>query len=104
MHAGGWDGRAPDRSEPGRLPEVAPGARPGGAARLARLLVERYDGELLLMRRDAVLARPMAGAPSGGAAGAGGDLRAVGGAGLAEVAAPRREERAVRGRGVVRIR
>lgn len=99
-----WAGRAQDLSEPGRLPELAPGARPGGAARLARLLAERYDGEILLMLRDAVLARPMAGAPSGAAAGAGADLRAVGGAGVAEVAAVRLGERAVRGRGVVRIR
>ncbi|KJS51938.1 hypothetical protein VM98_34415, partial [Streptomyces rubellomurinus subsp. indigoferus] len=63
-----WAGRAQDLSEPGRLPELAPGARPGGAAGRARLLAERYDGEILLLLRDAVLGRPMAGPPPGAAA------------------------------------
>ncbi|MGA5820183.1 hypothetical protein ACPC54_20230 [Kitasatospora sp. NPDC094028] len=111
-----WAGRAQDLSEPGRLPELAPDARPGGAARLARLLAEHYDGEILLMLRDAVVARPVAGASSAAAVGSAADSAAGSGAGVgagaaggataavAGVAAARLGERAVRGRGVVRIR
>ncbi|MGW2378430.1 MULTISPECIES: hypothetical protein [Kitasatospora] len=74
-----WAAEAEDLSDPGRLPELAPAARPGRAAELARLLAERYDGEILLTLRGAVAARP--GADPG-----------------------RLGVRAVRGRGVVRIR
>ncbi|MGW7586342.1 hypothetical protein ACWGLI_35195, partial [Kitasatospora sp. NPDC054769] len=74
-----WAAQAQDLSAPGRLPELAPDVRPGGAAELARVLAERYDGEILLTVREAVTARP--GADPG-----------------------RLAVRAVRGRGVVRIR
>ncbi|MEU1283965.1 hypothetical protein [Kitasatospora sp. NPDC005856] len=74
-----WAAQAQDLSAPGRLPELAPDVRPGGAAELARLLAERYDGEILLTVREAVAARPRA------------DPGRLG-------------VRAVRGRGVVRIR
>ncbi|MBD0670881.1 hypothetical protein [Streptomyces sp. CBMA156] len=74
-----WAAQAQDLSAPGRLPELAPDVRPGGAAELARVLAERYDGEILLTLRDAVATRPSA------------DPRRLG-------------VRAVRGRGVVRIR
>ncbi|MEU3562447.1 MULTISPECIES: hypothetical protein [unclassified Kitasatospora] len=74
-----WAAQAQDLSAPGRLPELAPDVRPGGAAELARVLAERYDGEILLTVREAVAARP--GADPG-----------------------RLAVRAVRGRGVVRIR
>ncbi|MFJ9774681.1 hypothetical protein ACIRVF_26140 [Kitasatospora sp. NPDC101157] len=77
-----WAAEAEDLSDPGRLPDLAPRARPGCAAELARLLAERYDGEILLTLRDAVAARPGA---------------AVGAAGRLGV-------RAVRGRGAARIR
>ncbi|MFJ9695941.1 hypothetical protein [Kitasatospora sp. NPDC101183] len=80
-----WAVQAQDLSAPGRLPDLAPDARPGGTARLARLLAEHYDGEILLTLRDAVAARQRA-----GAAAALGDARLG--------------VRAVRGRGVVRIR
>ncbi|MFJ8473310.1 hypothetical protein [Kitasatospora sp. NPDC094011] len=74
-----WAAEAEDLSGPGRLPEVAPAARPGRVAELARLLAEGYDGEILLTLQGAVAARP--GADPG-----------------------RLGVRAVRGRGVVRIR
>ncbi|MGW2866941.1 hypothetical protein [Kitasatospora sp. NPDC001225] len=74
-----WAAQAQDLSAPGRLPELAPDVRPGGAAELARVLAERYDGEILLTVREAVAARPTA------------DPGRLG-------------VRAVRGRGVVRIR
>ncbi|WP_031068646.1 hypothetical protein [Streptomyces sp. NRRL WC-3742] len=80
-----WAVQAQDLSAPGRLPELAPDARPGGVARLARCLAEDYDGEILLTLRDAVAARQRAGA----------------GAALADA---RLGVRTVRGRGVVRIR
>ncbi|OEV36791.1 hypothetical protein HS99_0027695 [Kitasatospora aureofaciens] len=75
-----WAAEAEDLSAPGRLPELAPQARPGCAAELARLLAERYDGEILLTLREAVAART--GAADAGPLGV----------------------RAVRGRGVTRIR
>ncbi|MEV7597177.1 hypothetical protein AB0O91_07260 [Kitasatospora sp. NPDC089797] len=74
-----WAAEAEDLSGPGRLPAVAPAARPGRAAELARVLAERYDGEILLTIRDTVAARPG---------------RGPGRLGV----------HAVRGRGVVRIR
>ncbi|WP_316525908.1 hypothetical protein [Kitasatospora brasiliensis] len=74
-----WAAQAQDLSAPGRLPELAPDVRPGGAAELARVLAERYDGEILLTVREAMAARPRADPGGLGA-------------------------RAVRGRGVVRIR
>ncbi|MER7769142.1 hypothetical protein [Kitasatospora sp. NPDC096140] len=74
-----WAAQAQDLSAPGRLPDLAPEVRPGGPAELARVLAERYDGEILLTLRDAVAARPRA------------DPARLG-------------VRAVRGRGVVRIR
>ncbi|GAB7186722.1 hypothetical protein ATKI12_6553 [Kitasatospora sp. Ki12] len=74
-----WAAQAQDLSAPGRLPELAPDARPGGAAELARVLAERYDGEILMTLREAVAARPRR------------DPARLG-------------VRAVRGRGVVRIR
>ncbi|MFE4972375.1 hypothetical protein ACFRAR_09655 [Kitasatospora sp. NPDC056651] len=74
-----WAAQAQDLSAPERLPELAPEVRPGGAAELARVLAECYDGEILLTVRESVAARP----------------RAVPG---------RLGVRAVRGRGVVRIR
>ncbi|MFD5462011.1 hypothetical protein ACFWIQ_04155 [Kitasatospora sp. NPDC127059] len=74
-----WAAEAEDLSDPGRLPQLAPEARPGCAAELARLLAERYDGEILLTLRGAVAAPPAA------------DEGRLG-------------VRAVRGRGVVRIR
>ncbi|MFG2907790.1 hypothetical protein ACGF13_22340 [Kitasatospora sp. NPDC048286] len=55
-----WAAQAQDLSAPGRLPDLAPDVRPGGAAELARLLAERYDGEILLTVREAVAARPRA--------------------------------------------
>ncbi|MFI6154973.1 hypothetical protein ACIBCA_20030 [Kitasatospora sp. NPDC051170] len=80
-----WAVQAQDLSAPGRLPELAPHARPGGVARLARCLAEDYDGEILLTLRDAVAARQ----------------RARAGAALVDA---RLGVRTVRGRGVVRIR
>ncbi|MFE7532120.1 hypothetical protein ACFU7Y_41450 [Kitasatospora sp. NPDC057542] len=55
-----WAAQAQDLSAPGRLPELAPDVRPGGAAELARVLAERYDGEILLTVRETVAARPSA--------------------------------------------
>ncbi|MFH8387891.1 hypothetical protein ACH4E7_44655 [Kitasatospora sp. NPDC018058] len=80
-----WAAEAEDLSGPGRLPELAPEARPSSAAELARRLAERYDGEILLTLRDAV----GAGSSVRGDAGADGGRLGV---------------RTVRGRGVVRIR
>ncbi|MFJ8622419.1 hypothetical protein ACIRD3_06190 [Kitasatospora sp. NPDC093550] len=74
-----WAAQAQDLSAPGRLPDVAPDPRPSGAAELARLLAERYDGEILLTLREAVTTRPRR------------DPARLG-------------VRAVRGRGVTRIR
>ncbi|MEU8922939.1 hypothetical protein AB0D10_18680 [Kitasatospora sp. NPDC048545] len=74
-----WAAQAQDLSAPGRLPDLAQEVRPGGAAELARVLSERYDGEILLTLREAVAARPRP------------DPARLG-------------VRAVRGRGVVRIR
>ncbi|MFE4520318.1 hypothetical protein ACFRMQ_39915 [Kitasatospora sp. NPDC056783] len=74
-----WAAQAQDLSAPERLPELAPEVRPGGAAELARVLAERYDGEILLTVRESVVSRPSA-VPG------------------------RLAVRAVRGRGVVRIR
>ncbi|MEV7773804.1 hypothetical protein [Kitasatospora sp. NPDC086791] len=74
-----WAAQAQDLSAPGRLPYLAPEVRPGGTAELARVLSERYDGEILLTLREAVADRPRA------------DPARLG-------------VRAVRGRGVVRIR
>ncbi|RKT08769.1 hypothetical protein BX285_7135 [Streptomyces sp. 1114.5] len=74
-----WAAQAQDLSAPGRLPDLAPDVRPGGAAELARVLAERYDGEILLTLREALAARPRA-------------------------EPVRLGVRAVRGRGVVRIR
>ncbi|MEV7781155.1 hypothetical protein [Kitasatospora sp. NPDC088351] len=94
-----WGAQAQDLSAPDRLPAVALGAGPDGAAELARALTEGFDGEIVLTLRASVATRPRprprgatasAGAVVGGASGGGGP-----GSPPAEAIAPR----AVRGRG-----
>ncbi|MER6300777.1 hypothetical protein ABT247_14580 [Kitasatospora sp. NPDC001539] len=92
-----WAAEAEDLSGPGRLPELAPHARPSGAAELARRLAERYDGEILLTLRDAVGAGARAGGGAGDRPGArDGDDDGHGGGRLGA--------RMVRGRGAARTR